>query len=256
MRVSVIVQARMGSTRLPGKSMMDVGGKPLVWHVLDRARHIGGVDDVVLATTELPEDRQLVELAQSCGVPHYAGSEEDVLDRYYRAARQWRSDTVIRVTADCPLLDPFVSQRVLEAFRASAADYASNPLPPTFPHGLDTEVVSFAALEQSWREGRLKTEREHVTQYIRRRPDQFRMVNVRSEKDRSSLRWTVDHREDLEFVRQVVEGLARRGWPGYHHEEVLRVVTEDGLRDASDRFQRAEGLRRTMKEDGLSGELA
>jgi spore coat polysaccharide biosynthesis protein SpsF len=116
-------------------------------------------------------------------------------------------------------------------------------------------VVSFAALEQSWRESRLKTEREHVTQYIRRRPDQFRMVNFRSEKDRSSLRWTVDHREDLKFVLQVVEGLARRGWPGYHREKVLRVVTEDGLRDASDRFHRDEGLRRTMKEDGLSGEL-
>lgn len=245
----------MGSARLPGKVMMDVGGKPLLWHVLDRARHIAGCDDVVLATTHSQEDLQLLELADTYGIPQYAGSEHDVLDRYYQVARKWKADTVIRVTGDCPLLDPFVSQRVLGVFHASGAEYASNIAPPTFPHGLDTEVVSFDTLEQGWRDARLKTEREHVTQFIRRRPDRYQMVNVRSDKDLSSHRWTVDHWEDLIFVRKVVAGLAQRGWPGYHHEEVLRVVTEDGLQDASGRFHRDEGLRKTMQDDGLLNDL-
>jgi spore coat polysaccharide biosynthesis protein SpsF (cytidylyltransferase family) len=205
--VVAILQARMGSSRLPGKVMMDIRGKPMLARVLERVLAIPAVDRVVLATTTHPRDEVLLTCAESLGVAAFAGSEDDVLDRYYQGARKFGARIVVRITADCPLLDPAISGAVVARLLEGSADYASNTDPRSFPVGLDTEAFWFPTLEQAWHEARLPYEREHVTPYIRNHPERFSQTNVAATADYSSLRWTVDTPRDLDIVRRLYEHL-------------------------------------------------
>lgn len=209
MRIGAVIQARMGSTRLPGKVLMDLHGKPVLGHVLERAMAVTGIDTVMVATTVHDRDNPIVEYCRRWQVPCYRGSEDDVLDRYYRASVLDRLQVVIRITADCPLLDPRVVERVLAEFVSSGADYCSNVHPPTYPDGLDVEIMRIEALERAWCEAADPFEREHVTPYIWRRSittDEhgFILHNVAADMDLSALRWTVDTHADLEQVRQLL----------------------------------------------------
>ena len=171
-RVIAVVQARLGSTRLPGKALLDLGGRPMLEHVLVRAAAVPGVDQVVLATTVSPEDGALADLARDVGIQCVRGSVDDVLDRFHTVLLEHPAEAVMRIAADCPLLDPEVSGRVASEYRRLAEiDYVSNVQPPTYPDGLDTEVISAAALERAWREARSGSDREHVTPYLWSRPD-------------------------------------------------------------------------------------
>ncbi len=212
-RVLAVVQARLGSTRLPGKALREIAGRPMLAHVTERVRAIRGVDDVVLATTVKAEDDPLADFARAAGLACVRGSAEDVLDRFKQAVAEHPADAVLRATADCPLLDPGVTGRVLGEYleRRDRVDYASNVQPPTFPDGLDTEVFSAEALERAWREARRPSEREHVTIYIREHPERFRLFNVAHAEDLSAHRWTVDTEADLKFVRDVFAALAEHG---------------------------------------------
>ncbi|MBI2524607.1 MAG: glycosyltransferase family protein [Candidatus Rokubacteria bacterium] len=223
-RVVAILQARIGSTRLPAKVLADVGGLPLLARVIARATRIPGVDAVVVATSVHARDQAVIDVARANGVGWFAGSEADVLDRYYRAARDARAAVVVRLTADCPLLDPAVSGLVLARFREGQTDYVSNVHPPTYPDGLDTEVFSFGALEQAWTHAREPAEREHVTPYIWGTPGTFRISNVEHSEDLSSHRWTVDEPEDLEFVRGVYRLI---GCERFGMEEVLDLLERE-----------------------------
>ncbi len=222
MRTVAIIQAHMGSTRLPGKVLADIHGRTMIARVVERTRRSRRVEDVVLAATTHPQDAPLLEEATRLGVSVFRGSEQDVLDRYVRCAQESNADPVVRITSDCPLLDPELVDRVVDAFRSSPCDYASNLLDRTYPQGLDVEVVSGQALERAWREAREPWERVHVTPYINRHPDRFRLVGVRAEADFSRFRWTVDTSEDLAFVREVYARMAPRtdfGW-----KEVLALL--------------------------------
>lgn len=205
MKVVAVIQARMGSERLPGKVLRDIRGKTMLARVVERAARIEGVHQVVVATTDDARDDDIVEACRSLDVSVYRGSETDVLDRYYQAAVQYAADVVIRITADCPLLDPEVSGKVLAEFLAHRPDYASNSIVRTYPRGLDSGVMSFDALERTWREATQAYEREHVTIYMYEHPEKFRLLSVESglDKNYSDYRWTVDTPEDLEFVRSV-----------------------------------------------------
>ena len=209
-RVIAVVQARLGSTRLPGKALLDLVGRPMLAHVLARAAAVPGIDQVVLATTVSPEDAALAELARAAGIACVRGAVDDVLDRFHAALAAHPADAVVRITADCPLLDPEVSGRVVSEYRRrpGEVDYVSNVHPPTYPDGLDTELVSAAALERAWREASPGSDREHVTPYIWSRPERFRLVNIGSAEDLSGHRWTVDDARDLAFVREVYRRLA------------------------------------------------
>lgn len=251
-RVVAILQARMGSSRLPGKMLMDVAGRSLLWRCVERAQAIPDLQAVVLATTDSPEDQRLLTEAHEAGIEGFAGSPDDVLDRYYQAVRWTGADVVMRLTGDCPLLDPFVSHQVLEKFGQSGVDYVSNTMPPSYPDGLDTEVFTFDVLKLAWEEAELKSDREHVTQFIRRQPDRFSWDNVESPKDLTAHRWTVDEAEDLEFVRAVYQGIHRRKWKGQDHTEVLKVIQQDSLQDASNRYERNEGLAKSLREDSIT----
>ena len=204
--IMAIVQARMGSTRLPGKVLMEIGGKPMLARVMERAGQARKLDGIVVATTGNDEDDRIVSLCRDCSWECFRGSEADVLDRYYRAAVEYRAEHVVRITSDCPLIDPGLVDRVVEEFLAGqpGLDYASNFLPRrTFPRGLDTEIMTFRALERSWREDTNPAHREHVTQYILRHPELFRTHGVIHGTDLSHHRWTVDTIEDLDLVRAV-----------------------------------------------------
>jgi spore coat polysaccharide biosynthesis protein SpsF (cytidylyltransferase family) len=255
-----VVQARFGSTRLPGKALADLAGRPVLAHVVERASAIPGVDEVVVATTTVARDDALADWARGRGIACVRGSEDDVLDRFVTALAAHPADAVVRVTADCPLLDPQVAGQVVAAFlrgpepgRTVAGSpplqYASNVDPPTFPDGLDTEVVAREALLAAWREARLPSDREHVTPWIRRHPERFPQVNVRAPEDLSGLRWTVDTEADLAFVRAVHERLAS-GRHLFGMREVLALLRAHPELSALNAGQRRnEGYARSLAAD-------
>jgi len=203
----------MGSTRLPGKVLADVGGEPLLAFLIRRLRPLP-VTTVVVATSTLERDDAVAAVAQSEGVACIRGSESDVLNRFSQAVRAYPAESVVRVTADCPLLDPALVSAVLDLHRSSAADYTSNTVVRTFPDGLDVEVFRAAALIQAETDAVDPVEREHVTPFIYRRPGQFRLANLFSTELLGDERWTVDTAEDLELVRHIVTGLPslQAGW--------------------------------------------
>jgi len=212
-----IVQARMGSTRLPGKVLMDVAGRTMLERVVTRTGRAKLIRDVVVATTTNSRDDLIEALCKEKSWSCFRGSEDDVLDRYYQAASVYGPDDIVRITSDCPLTDPEVVDRVVQSFLEGQPnlDFVSNNMPTrTFPLGLDVEVMQFSALEKAWRADKNPNWREHVTLYIYRHPELFTTRGIANDTDYSSMRWTVDTREDVEFVRRIYEyfGHDRFSW--------------------------------------------
>ena len=214
MKVVAIVQARMGSIRFPAKVMQPIGGMPMIGLLLERLANSKRVEQIVLATSEDSCNEELANYVFGLGYTVYRGSEDDVLDRYYRTAMEAKADVIVRVTGDCPLIDPSLVDAVIENFMQKSVCYASNISPPTFPDGLDVEVFTFKALEKAWSQAKEKLEREHVTPFIRN-SDQFTKWNLTYPSDCSLQRWTVDESVDLEVVRKIFDYFHPRrdfGW--------------------------------------------
>jgi spore coat polysaccharide biosynthesis protein SpsF len=222
MSTVAIVQARMGSTRLPGKVLMDLGSTTVLGRVVRRLRRAGLIDEIVVATTNSAEDDAIVRECRSLAVACLRGSECDVLDRYYMVAKACAAEAVVRITSDCPVIDPELVDETIRAFREQAGDYASNTLDPTYPRGLDAEVLTVAALGRAWREARQPYEREHVTPYFYEHPELFRLVSVKGDEDYSHCRWTLDTAEDFEFLRTIYERFDNRD--AFHWRDVLRLM--------------------------------
>jgi spore coat polysaccharide biosynthesis protein SpsF len=193
----------MGSTRLPGKVLQDIGGATMLARVVRRAQRATSLSQVVVAATTSPADEAIVAECAHLGVPMFRGDEQDVLDRYYRAAQAYQAQVVVRITSDCPLIDPGVVDKVVAAFLDARPDYASNCLERTYPRGLDTEVMTLAALERAWLQAGEPYQRAHVTPYLHQNPGLFKLLSVTDDRDHSHYRWTVDTPEDLAFVREV-----------------------------------------------------
>ncbi len=195
----------MGSTRLPGKVLEDIIGQPMLTHVVERVSRSKTVDSVVIATTELPADDAVISLCREKGWDCFRGDSDDVLDRYYRAATEYKADIIIRITSDCPLIEPGIIDRTVSEFieRYPEIDYSSNNRISSFPRGLDTEVMTYSALERTWRDNDNPKWREHVTAYMYNNLDKFKVHDTTSETDYSHLRWTVDTPQDLELVRRI-----------------------------------------------------
>jgi spore coat polysaccharide biosynthesis protein SpsF len=225
MTTVAIIQARMGSTRLPGKIMQNLDGAPVLVRCVERTRRVATLDAVIVATTEEPADDGVVALCRERDYPCTRGSQDDVLDRYYRAAQQYHADIIVRITSDCPLIEPTVIDSVVHGFYATSCDYASNTLPPrNYPRGLDVEVFRFDALARAWREDQNPAWREHVTPYIYRHPELFTLHTVVNDVDYSHMRWTVDTPEDLAFVRKIYEAFDGRDDFTWH--EVLHLLEQ------------------------------
>jgi spore coat polysaccharide biosynthesis protein SpsF len=207
LKVIAIIQARMGSTRLPGKVLADIHGHAMLFHVVRRTESAKTLDRIVIATTTDPADDAIVAWCGEHKVNCFRGNEMDVLDRYYQAACQNNAEAVVRITSDCPMIDPQIVDKTVSAFLSEQPDYASNTRVRTYPRGLDTEVMTFAALQRAWTEARRPYQRTHVTPYIYENPGLFKILSVTGEADHSAYRWTVDTREDLEFVRAVYSRL-------------------------------------------------
>lgn len=224
-----IIQARMAASRLPGKVLLDLAGAPMLARVVSRAQHARTLDDVLVATTSAPGDDPVADFCRAQGISFFRGSEYDVLDRYYQAARQAKAGTIVRITADCPVIDPGLIDDAVRAFHnrppvpenvaylgqaqkpeaglGKPLDFVANRLPPpwgrTYPIGLDTEVCAFTGLESAWREATASHQREHVMPFFYEQPDRFRIGLLNHSPDYGHLRWTVDTAVDLELLRQI-----------------------------------------------------
>lgn len=229
--VVTVVQARLSSTRLPGKAMLPLCGEPLLLRMVQRVKSSAKVGTVVVATTSHPEDDAIVRMCERNQIEVYRGSKFDLLDRHYQVASRYKADVVVKIPSDCPLIDAKVIDRVLEVFLASNGklDYASNLHPATYPDGNDVEVMSFAALEQTWENAIAPMELEHTTPYIWERPNKFKIGNVTWETglDYSMThRWTIDYAEDYEFIKQVYDKLFHNN-PGFSLQDILNLLDEE-----------------------------
>lgn len=205
MTTAVVVQARMNSSRLPGKVMMDLGGQSVLTHVMERCLRIKNADVVCCALPEGSENDKAAEVARKTGVEIFRGSENDLVDRYYRAAKAVDADVVMRVTSDCPLIDPQICAAVIDLKQREGVDYASNNMPIAWPHGLDCEAFSYDLLEKSLTEEKRPWAREHVSVWMRENTSVTRASLPGPGGDTLSQRWTIDYQEDLEFVRRLME---------------------------------------------------
>jgi spore coat polysaccharide biosynthesis protein SpsF len=223
--IVAVVQARMGSTRLPGKVLKELGGESVLARVVERLRRSRSISEVVIATSLSPDDEAVVREAERLRVAIFRGSESDVLDRYFQAARAFHVEAVVRITSDCPLIDAEVTENTVRAFLNEQPDYASNALARTYPRGLDTEVMSVDALTRAWRTAKQPYEREHVTPFMYEHPELFKVLSVTNDADFSSHRWTLDTAEDLEFVRAVYERFGNRS--NFTWRDVLDLVERE-----------------------------
>lgn len=209
MKTVIIVQARMGSTRLPGKVLREVDGKPLLAYELERLRRVRLADELVVATTTGDADLPVVALCRQLGVAVTRGPEDDVLARYHAAAVEHAADVIVRITADCPVIDPAIVDQTIAMYRDArgAYDYVSNALEDSFPRGMDAEVFAMRALDEAFREARAQDEREHVTPFIYRQPGRYRLGNLACARMLAQHRWTVDTPEDFALVARIIGAL-------------------------------------------------
>jgi spore coat polysaccharide biosynthesis protein SpsF len=248
-----IVQARISSTRLPGKVLMPLLGEPMLLRQLERVSRASLLDGIVVATSTDTSDNAVQSVCAAAGYAVFRGSLDDVLDRFYRAAVENGAEDVVRLTADCPLTDPKVIDDVIRLHLDGGFDYTSNVMPPTFPDGLDIEVMRFGVLRDAWGEAHLPHEREHVTQFILQRPERFRLGCLLAERDLSGLRWTVDEPADYQFASAVYQRLYAAD-PSFGTEAVLALLErEPGLIRLNSGLRRNQGAgKHVTEEEGVS----
>ena len=227
--IAAIVQARLGSTRLPGKILKEINNKPMLWHVVNRLSHSKLIDKIIVATTDLAEDDQVQNFCEENNFLFYRGSSEDVLSRYYNAAKSFNAKIIVRITSDCPVIDFSIIDKMLKEFisgtRMEKLDYLSNVLTRSFPRGLDTEIFTFTVLEKAYNEAIQVSEREHVTPYIYNHPEIFTLRNFSYEKDYSFHRWTVDTQEDFNLIENIYKSLYEKN-KMFLFEDILKLFEE------------------------------
>ena len=199
--VIAIIQARMGSTRLPGKTMINICGKPILQHLIERISYCKLIDQIIVATTNKSEDDEIIQFCKKLNMIYFRGKENDVLDRYYQCAKKNQADIVIRVTGDSPFKEPDVTDKIIHEIKSDKTlDYVSNTIEPSYPIGIDIEAFRFRALETIWKYGKKPYDREHINAYLYNNQSFFKIKSVKQAIDLSHMRWTLDTKEDLEFT--------------------------------------------------------
>ncbi len=252
MKILAIVQARMDSTRLGGKILRILGDREVLWHVVDRSRRIRQVDQVVVATTVKPTDDVTASFCRDNGIDCFRGSDEDVLDRFYGAAREYGADHIVRITADCPVLDPVIVEGIIDAYFREGYDVCR---PGTeFPDGLDCAIFSFAVLEDTWKNATLPSDREHISPYMERHTDRYRVGMVDTLTGLGHHRWTLDEPEDYQFLQELFKRLYRPG-EVFLTADILAVLErEPELIKINSAFARNEGYLKSLeKDEALTG---
>ncbi len=245
----IIIQARMGSGRLPGKIAKEILGKPMLEYVIERALRADAIRCVVVATSTAAEDNITADVSKKSGAIVYRGSLDDVLKRFYKAAVDNGSEHIVRIAGDCPLIDPAIIDKVVGEYFNRSADYCSNTLKRSFPDGQDVEVFNFDCLSKAREEALLASEREHVTPYITKNPNLFRLESVENEHDLGSKKWSVDELEDFEFVKAVIEVLYPEK-PDFSMEDVLELLRRSPEIERINAGARVnEGYAKSLRED-------
>tara|TARA_B100000745_G_scaffold250077_1_gene172184 strand:- start:451 stop:1218 length:768 start_codon:yes stop_codon:yes gene_type:complete len=202
-KITVIIEARTGSSRLPNKVIAEIEGKPMIFYVIDRIKQIKSVEQIILATTQEKNDQILTEIAEQNSIETFIGDSVDVLNRDYQCALQNNADPIIRITGDCPLTDPDIVEKMLQFYLKNNYDYVSNRINPKYPDGLDVEIFSFKTLQIAAQNAQWSSERELVTTYITKNPKIFKIFSYENQDDLSHHRWCIDEQKDLEFVRRI-----------------------------------------------------
>lgn len=251
MNVAAIIQARVGSTRLPNKVLKEIAGRTVLEHVINRVKAASKIDDIIVATTVNKEDRKIVKICNDLGCSVFCGSEEDVLDRYYQAAKSFKVRHIVRITADCPLIDSSIIDEVVGKHLKEQADYTANVIKETYPDGLDVEVFTFNSLKKAFMNAQLLSEREHITPYIRKHREVFKIVNVEYSENLSDKRWTLDEEADYQFIKYVYKGLFNKN-PLFGMKEIIEFLKENPeIEKLNMHISRNEGYKKSLKEDGI-----
>lgn len=250
MKISAMIQARMGSSRLPGKILKKIyKEKTLLEVVIQQLSFAKKIDEIIVLTTTLSPDVPVVNLCQKLGVPVFTGSVEDVLDRYYQAALAYKPNHIVRITADCPLIDPQLVDHVVDQHIKNGNIYTSNRIEATWPDGLDTEIFTFRGLRMLHLEAQKKSDREHVTPYFYNNPNRFKIENVACTKDYAHMRWTVDEPEDLDFIREIYKVLGRDNDFIRSNEVIQFLQKNPDLHNINAGIIRDEGYINSLKEE-------
>jgi spore coat polysaccharide biosynthesis protein SpsF (cytidylyltransferase family) len=202
-KVTIMIQARIESKRFPQKVISSIAGKPMIWHIINRLKHVKSSNQIILLTTKKTSDKILVKLAEKNNILFFTGPINDVLKRYYLCANQFSADPIVRITGDCPLVDFSLIDQIIKFYQSHDYDYVSNTIKPTYPDGLDVEVFSFKTLEKMYKLATKKSDREHVTSFIIQNKSKFKIFNFKNKKDLSKFRLTVDEKNDLKLIRKI-----------------------------------------------------
>jgi len=247
--ILIIVQARFSSTRLPGKVLKKIFDKSLLWYIIKRLQLVKTPNKLIIATGDRESNLPIIDLAKKLNINYFIGSEEDVLDRYYQTAKKFNGEIIVRITSDCPLMDPDLVDQGIQLFINENHDYVCNTNPPTYPDGFDIEVFSFNALETAWKEAKLPSEREHVTAYIWKNQDKFSLKNYKNDVNLSNLRLTVDNQEDFLLISKLIEKF-HENWLDFRINDVINYLKENPeLLKINEQYQRNEGYLKSLEED-------
>jgi len=247
-KITVMIQARLDSKRLPLKVLSRIEKKSMIWHVINRAKKIKKVEQIILITTRRKIDKPLVQIAKKSKILHFEGNTNDVLDRHYQCALKYNADPIIRITADCPLIDPELISQMLSFYLKHNYDYVANNIKPTYPDGLDCQIASFKALKVEWEKAQWKSEREHVMRYICNHPKKFKIFNYKNKINLSKYRWSVDEINDLKFVRKIY--LSMRPRKIFSTNKVLQLIKKNPkLLEINKGIIRDEGYLISLRND-------
>lgn len=251
--IAAIIQARMGSSRLPGKVLKEIKGKPVIHYLIERLSYSENIDKIAIATTDSEKDDPIVQFCIDNNVVYYRGNEDDVLDRFYQAAKTINADIIIRLTGDCPLIDPQIIDNLINIFKEEENDHMS--LGSSYPEGLDVEILMFSALEDAWKNAKLKTEREHVTVYLWSNPDKFNSKSIEYTKDLSNYRVTIDEPEDFIVVEQIINALYKEN-ELFHMQEIIEFLdSHPEIFQINQGIIRNEGLIKSVEEEEGAGHI-
>lgn len=253
MKILAIIQARVGSTRLPGKVLMKLKDKTVLEHIARRVKASNYVTDIIVATTTNKENEKIVDLCKKNKVKVYRGSENNVLDRFYQAAKPYHPQHIVRITADCPLIDPKIIDEVINLHLKTKADYTTNTLELSYPDGEDVEIITYKALKEAWQKAELASELEHVTLYIRNHAKDFVIKNLIHKTNLSFYRWTLDNREDFELIKIIYDHLYPKD-KYFNMDKVVEFLSNypQALK-VNQLISRNEGLKKSLQEDRIIG---
>lgn len=259
MKIVALIQARMGSSRFPGKTLVQIKGKPLLYYVLRQVQSAKLIDDVIVATTTKKSDDNIVKLCVELGIKYFRGSEKDVLDRFYQCAKKFKLNVIVRISADSPLIDPFVINSVIQKFLKNDYDYVSNNIDKkegrwkdsfcNYPIGMVVEIATFQTLKKAWLEAKKPSEREHVFPYVQSHPKKFSITNLKMRKNLSYIRCTVDKKVDLKFVKKILDNISARK-KRIVIKDLMKIIKKyPNIIQINNKIDPYEGYKKSLKED-------